>query len=191
MRILQLTSDWKWTGPAEPMLRLALAQRSQGHAVWLACPPAPAEGGRSVGDEASRAGLVPGLGLARGRGVRLLGDRRDVRALTALIARERVDVVHCWHTRDHVLAVRADFNLETKEKLQEVLLALNDSNGAEIKAALGMDKLVKASHGDHMTKLQNAQELVGTEYLVPPEPEPAPAQAPKGLDEPPKKDTKN
>ena len=26
MRILQLTSDWKWTGPAEPMLKLGLRQ---------------------------------------------------------------------------------------------------------------------------------------------------------------------
>jgi len=36
MRILQLTSDWKWTGPAEPMLRLAEAQRARGHSVVMA-----------------------------------------------------------------------------------------------------------------------------------------------------------
>ena len=30
LRILQLTSDWKWTGPAEPMLELAA-----GHSILL------------------------------------------------------------------------------------------------------------------------------------------------------------
>jgi hypothetical protein len=36
VKVLQLSSDWKWTGPAAPMLQLLLAQREQGHEVELA-----------------------------------------------------------------------------------------------------------------------------------------------------------
>ena len=45
MRVLHLFSDWKWTGPAEPALHLAIAQRDAGHEVSFICggPPPDAE----------------------------------------------------------------------------------------------------------------------------------------------------
>ncbi len=107
MRILQLTSDWKWTGPAEPMLRLGLAQRARGHEVWLGCPRAPASADRSVGGEAGPLGLSPSFELPAGRGVRPLGDLAAIRALRSFVAAHGIDVIHTWHTRDHVLALRA------------------------------------------------------------------------------------
>jgi len=38
--------------------------------------------------------------------VHLLGDRADAVRLRALLRAQAIDVVHCWHTRDHVLAWR-------------------------------------------------------------------------------------
>lgn len=106
-RILQLTSDWKWTGPAEPMLQLALALRARGAAVWLACPPPPQGAERSLADEAVTRGLVPALAVTPGRAARPLADRADVERLGAFLDDHEVSVVHCWHTRDHLLALRA------------------------------------------------------------------------------------
>ncbi len=106
MKILHVTSDWKWTGPAEPMLRLALAQHKDGHDVALACPDPPREG-RSLADEARTAGLTPALWLDRARGLRPLADRCDVRRLRELLAAGGFEIVHAWHTRDHLLALRA------------------------------------------------------------------------------------
>jgi glycosyltransferase involved in cell wall biosynthesis len=105
LKILHVTSDWKWTGPAEPMLRLALAQRTAGHSVALACPEPP-QAGRCLAGEARAAGLAPVLALARARGLRPLADRRDIRHLRALLG-EGFEIVHTWHTRDHLLALRA------------------------------------------------------------------------------------
>ncbi len=107
MRILQLSSDWKWTGPAEPMLRLAVALRERGHEVALACPEPPSPDRRSLAGEARAVGLGPRLALRRDRRVRPLADRAEVARLRALLERERFDLVHVWHTRDHVLALRA------------------------------------------------------------------------------------
>ena len=107
MKILQLTSDWKWTGPAEPMLRLAAAQRTQGHSVALAYPGAPAGTSRSLASEAEAADFASVLPLDRRRGVHPLGDRNDTARLRAWLGEHSIDVVHCWHTRDHVLAWRA------------------------------------------------------------------------------------
>jgi glycosyltransferase involved in cell wall biosynthesis len=107
LRILQLTSDWKWTGPAAPMLQLAAAQRAAGHEVALACAPAPPESEPSLRARACEAGFAPVLELSRSRGVRPLRDRGDAARLRALVAEREFDVVHTWHTRDHVLALRA------------------------------------------------------------------------------------
>ena len=107
MRILQLTSDWKWTGSAEPMLRLGLAQRERGFEVHLACPmaPDPRQGGLS--QEAEKAGLLPELAILRGRGFRPLADRGETKAIHSLLEHHEIDIVHTWHTRDHLLALRA------------------------------------------------------------------------------------
>ena len=107
MRVLQLTSDWKWTGSAEPMLRLGLAQRERGFEVHLACPMAPHPSQGGVSQEAEKAGLLPELAILRGRGLRPLADRVESKALHALLEHHEIDVVHTWHTRDHLLALRA------------------------------------------------------------------------------------
>lgn len=106
MKILHLFSDWKWTGPAEPMLQLALAQRDAGHDVRIALPDAP-PGQRGVVDRARAAGLEPALRLARARGAHPWRDRHDLARLRALLATAQPDVIHAWHTRDHVLGWRA------------------------------------------------------------------------------------
>lgn len=107
MRILHVTSDWKWTGPAEPMLGLALAQAQRGYDVRLACPESPRTDHPGVAVRARRAGLDPVLEFERARGVRPVRERADAGRLAALLAERPADVVHAWHTRDHVLAWRA------------------------------------------------------------------------------------
>ena len=107
MKILQATSDWKWTGPAEPMLRLALALRDRGHDVLLAAPEPSRPSVRSLASEARAAGLAPSLVLAPGRGLALPRDAGDARALRDLVSAHRVELIHTWHTRDHLLAVAA------------------------------------------------------------------------------------
>jgi glycosyltransferase involved in cell wall biosynthesis len=116
LRILQLTSDWKWTGPAAPMLQLAAAQRSAGHEVALACAPAPPESEPSLRARAIDAGFAPALELERARGVRALRDRADAARLRALLGERAFDIVHTWHTRDHVLALRARARLRAEQR---------------------------------------------------------------------------
>jgi glycosyltransferase involved in cell wall biosynthesis len=106
LRILHVTSDWKWTGPAEPMLVAGDALRARGHRVELACP-APPPGERGVLDEARDRGLEPVVVLERGRGLRLWRDRRDAARLRRQLVTASYDVVHAWHTRAHGLMLRS------------------------------------------------------------------------------------
>jgi glycosyltransferase involved in cell wall biosynthesis len=107
VKVLHVTGDWKWTGSAGPMLELLLAQRARGESSELVCPAAETGASTSLTQRAGEQGVKPLLELARGRGVSLWRDRNDVRRLTSLVAEHEFDVVHTWHTRDHVLALRA------------------------------------------------------------------------------------
>lgn len=89
------------------MLRLAEAQRARGHEVWLACPSAPEGADRSIGGEARAVGFASAFELPRGRGVRPIADRAAIRALRSWMDQHEIELVHSWHTRDHVLALRA------------------------------------------------------------------------------------
>ena len=120
MKILQLTSDWKWTGPAAPMLQLAAAQRAAGHEVALACAPAPPGSEPSLRTRACETGFAPVLELSRSRGVHPLRDRGDAARLRALIVERGFDVVHTWHTRDHVLALRAAASMRRAGRMRVV-----------------------------------------------------------------------
>jgi glycosyltransferase involved in cell wall biosynthesis len=109
VKILQLSSDWKWTGPAAPMLHLLAAQRERGDEVELVCaePPLDSAASLSLAGVARALGMPPVLTLEPARGVHPLRDARDARRLRALIETRGFDVVHTWHTRDHALALRA------------------------------------------------------------------------------------
>jgi len=102
-----VTSDWKWTGPAGPMLVLGEALRARGHEVAVGCPEAPPEASWSVAAEARQRGLEQGVRLGRGRGIRPWRDGADARRLASAVRERDVGVVHAWHTRAHGLALRA------------------------------------------------------------------------------------
>jgi glycosyltransferase involved in cell wall biosynthesis len=89
------------------MLQLLLAQRARGCTAELVCPEDPDGRPDSLPQQARAAGVEPLLALSRARGAIWWRDTDDARRLAGLLEAQRFDVVHTWHTRDHVIAVRA------------------------------------------------------------------------------------
>ncbi|MFK7894327.1 MAG: glycosyltransferase family 4 protein [Myxococcota bacterium] len=104
-------SDWKWTGPAEPMLVLSQALRERGHRVELICPETPPGANRSLWQEASLRGVDPIQPIEPFRNALRRGDTDRVERLREVLLSGSLggsfDIVQCWHSRDHVLAARA------------------------------------------------------------------------------------
>ncbi len=114
MKILHTTGDWKWTGPAEPMLLAARGLRDRGHQVHVLYPHAPEGHAGALDERARKYGFDSAAVIGRRQGYVPLRDSGDVRRLRRLLVRERYDVVHTHHTRDHLLAIRARRGLDTK-----------------------------------------------------------------------------
>jgi len=104
MRILQLTSDWKWTGPAEPMLHALTGLRARGHEVDAAFPQTPPGHAGGLPERARERGVTPAFELAPGRGYRPLSDHGEVVRLRRFLRERRYDVVHATHARAQLLA---------------------------------------------------------------------------------------
>jgi L-malate glycosyltransferase len=103
MKLLHVTSDWKWTGPAEPMLHAVCGLRERGHAVDLAAPAPPGGAGPGLLERAEARGVVPVMRLASAQGYRPLRDRSEVARIRTLVAERGHELVHVHHTRDFLL----------------------------------------------------------------------------------------
>jgi glycosyltransferase involved in cell wall biosynthesis len=107
VKVLHTTADWKWTGPAEPMLHAVAALRARGCEADFACPDPPPGHADGLAVRARERGLAPAHRFAVRQGYLPLRDGGEVRALRGALGRGRYDLVHAHHSRDHVLAALA------------------------------------------------------------------------------------
>ena len=109
MKILHLFSDWKWTGPAEPVLNLCKELEKRGHDVILAYrkPPFPVEDSleKRVLNEGVKATdqfhLNHVLKIFQPSSIR--DNLHDFSHLTHYLREERFDILNVHQSHDHIL----------------------------------------------------------------------------------------
>ncbi|MCA9774113.1 MAG: glycosyltransferase family 4 protein [Myxococcales bacterium] len=107
MRVLQLFSNYKWTGPAEPAFLLARGLRARGVDVHFAAMPPIAGEVDAFGPRCAAAAVPFHRGLHLEKHFSLRRNWRDVPRLAALIDAIGADVVHAHLGNDHLLAALA------------------------------------------------------------------------------------
>ena len=109
MKILHLFSDWKWTGPAEPVINLCKGLEKKGHDVTLAYrkPPRPID--ESVERRVLEEGIQATDQFRLNHVLKLshpsfIGDTlHDVTHLSHYLRQEKFDILNVHHSHDHVL----------------------------------------------------------------------------------------
>ena len=105
MRCLHLLSDWKWTGPAEPVVSLCEALRAKGLEVILAYRRAPSDfQERTVAKEAGQRGLAAYDGFRLNRYFSPRDWLFDLRGLGPFAQKHGIDIIHTHLTHDHSVA---------------------------------------------------------------------------------------
>lgn len=106
MKILQLFSDWKWTGPAEPVVSLCEAMNAQGIDVTLAYRKTPLEfRERTVEKQVKQRVMRYYDGLRLNRYFSFRDWSYDVQHLKDYVGREKIDIIHTNLSHDHYTAV--------------------------------------------------------------------------------------
>jgi len=101
MRVLHLLSDWKWTGPAEPVVLLCRALRAKGVEVEFVCARPRVDNGSTIAAHA--ADLEPKTFLRLRKRPNLLANLHDALRLARRLDRGRFDVIHTHTTHDQIL----------------------------------------------------------------------------------------
>ncbi|MDI7260469.1 MAG: glycosyltransferase family 4 protein, partial [Thermodesulfobacteriota bacterium] len=109
MKILHLFSDWKWTGPSEPLLNLCKELEERGHEVILAYqkPPFLVEDSfekrileRGV-KGTSQFHLNHALKIYHPSSIRK--NLSDISKLTSYLRQEKFDILNVHQSHDHIL----------------------------------------------------------------------------------------
>ena len=108
MKILHLFSDWKWTGPADPVVSLCENLQNEGVDVHLAYRKTPIDfPERTVDKEARRRGVRCYEGLRLNRYFSVRDWLHDLTSFSPYVDREEFDVVHTNLSHDYFTAIAA------------------------------------------------------------------------------------
>lgn len=107
VNILHLYSDWKWTGPVEPVLNLCQELTSRGHSVTFCHrkPPEPAK--RSIAAYVGNFKVKAADHFRLDRYFSPWANLRDIAQLRRFVRENSIDVVHTHLDHDHALAALA------------------------------------------------------------------------------------
>jgi glycosyltransferase involved in cell wall biosynthesis len=138
MKILQLFSNWKWTGPADPILNLCKGLEKRGHEVTLAYqkPPLPVED--SIEKRVRLAGVKATDQFRLNHAIRtyhpqfLWSNVRDILDITHYLRREQFDIVNVHHSHGHILG-----GIAAKRCGHPVLVVRTDHKRDPLKPSLG------------------------------------------------------
>ena len=143
MRCLHLLSDWKWTGPAEPVVSLCESLHSLGIDVTLAFREAPADfRERTVEKEARKRGFPCHDGLKLNRYFSPRDWLFDFRAIYRYAVERKVDILHSNLTHDHALAAASLFGHADRP-----LLVRTDHKRDGLDPGLAMSALLRRTDG--------------------------------------------
>lgn len=104
MKVLHLLSDWKWTGPAEPVVNLCRALQDQGLEVVLACRTTPMpDYPVSIEGKARERGLRVVTRFHLNRYLAPMETIRDLWRLPGYVEQEGFQLINCHLSHDHIL----------------------------------------------------------------------------------------
>lgn len=103
MKILHLYSDWKWTGPAEPVLQACRSLQDRGHTVVCAFRAPQLDMDETIEMKAEGMGVHFTTRFALDRYMGPANTVRDLIAIPRFIRDQQFDVVHTNLSHDHAL----------------------------------------------------------------------------------------
>ncbi|MCK5577990.1 MAG: glycosyltransferase family 4 protein, partial [Planctomycetes bacterium] len=158
LKILHIYSDWKWTGPSEPVLNLCVGLKKNGHQVTLACLESPERiSGRTLAGEAQRR-QVPVLVLKDTRKLTgFLSIFRNINKVKTWLNDHPIDIVHTHSPLDNYIGGKA-----ARKSGHDPVLIMTNHHGFPLDGSLRNKMLMEVYTDGYLTlsgKLLEADRL--------------------------------
>jgi len=102
MKILHLFSDWRWTGPAEPVVQMCLSLQKRGHEVLLAYRKEQSADNKTIAKKIKHMGVNGTTRFNLDRYMNPWNTLYDLWHLPGFLRKEKFDIVHMHLSHDHV-----------------------------------------------------------------------------------------
>jgi glycosyltransferase involved in cell wall biosynthesis len=143
MRVLHLYSDYRWTGPAEPVVNLVLALRGRGVDVQYACRADPLNRPRQITTMAGPRGVEPITRFHLNRYGNPLHQLHDWRSLPRFLDEQQIDILHTHLSHDHILG-----GLAARRARRPILVVRTNHKGVALRVvAMGRWLLRRITDG--------------------------------------------
>jgi glycosyltransferase involved in cell wall biosynthesis len=107
MKVIHLFSDWRWTGPAEPVVKLCKKLNERGVNIVLACRKPPIEHPQNLFKKALEQNIPVTTQFFLNRYFSPKENLRDMIWLPQYLTQERFDLIHTHLSHDHFLGAIA------------------------------------------------------------------------------------
>jgi glycosyltransferase involved in cell wall biosynthesis len=168
MKVLHLFSDWKWTGPAEPVLNLCRELEKRGHEVLLAYRKPPLEVSDSIEKRVREKGIRSTGQFRLNHVLKLrngfaMGDNlHDFIQLPRFFERKRFDIVNVHQTHGHVIG-----GLAARRSSHGILIIRTDHKRDALKPTWGNRFLLKRYTDGLMTFSEISRKAYCDSYSFP------------------------
>ena len=170
MKILQLFSNWKWTGPADPTLNLCKGLEKRGHDVTFAYrkPPMPLED--SIEKRVLQSGVKATDRFRLNHSVKfyhpsfLPVNLSDILDLTRYLREERFDILHVHHSHGHLLG-----GIAARRSGHPVIVIRSDHKRDPLKPSVGNRFLISQLTDGMITFSERARKEDSEHFGLPPE----------------------
>ena len=156
MKILHIYSDWKWTGPSEPILNLCSGLIKSGQVVHLACLQAPTSdsSSRNLPAKAEESGIKTLLLSPLPKYFPFLAIRQNIKKLAGHIDSEHgFDIIHCHSSMDHFYAYRI------RRHYKNIKIIRTNHKGFPLELSYSNKFLLKYAADGYITLSKNLAEI--------------------------------
>jgi glycosyltransferase involved in cell wall biosynthesis len=170
MRILHVFGDWKWTGPAEPVLNLCRELESRGHQVLLAYRRPPLEVSDSIEKRVRERGVKAtdrfrlNHVLKVHKAFSLRDNLSDFVQLPRFIEKEKFDIINVHQTHGHVIG-----GLAAKRSSHKAILIRTHHKREPLKPTWGSRLLIRRYTDGLMTFSEASRAAYIEDFSFPPE----------------------
>jgi len=170
MKILHLFSEWKWTGPAEPIVNLCQEMERKGHDVTLAYrkPPLPVEDSIEKRVFERRIQATDRFRLSRPLKLYSFSSMKanftDIFDLSEFLRKERIDILNVHQSHDHILG-----GIAARRSQSQVLVIRMDHKRDFINPSIGNRFLISRYTDGMITFSEKARVADLRHFGFPPE----------------------
>jgi len=168
MKILHLFSDWKWTGPSEPILHLCKGLEKRGHDVTFAYqkPPFPVED--SLEKRVLKEGVKATSQFYLNHAMKVYhpfsiwNNFRDIENLRNYFNQEKFDILNVHQSHDHILG-----GIAAGRANDPVVVVRTDHKRDPLKPSLGNRILISNLTDGMLTFSEKARREDGENFGLP------------------------